>query len=106
MITDTAISSAAARLAVALVFSVVPGPFGFIASVAAVVYALKLVRRSLAAIAVAPAVGGLCALAAGAAGMTTFSAVVGTGPVLLPLLATTAAWFIGRPRTTSTPLAA
>jgi hypothetical protein len=106
MITDTAISSAAARLAVALVFSVVPGPFGFIASAAAVVNALKLVRRSVAAIAVDPAVGGLCTLAAGAAGMTAFSAVVGTGPVVLPLLATAAAWIIGRPRTTPTPLAA
>ena len=105
MITDTAVSSAAARLAVALIFSVVPGPFGFIASAAAVVYAFKLIRRSLAAIGSAPAVGGLCTLADGAAGMTTFSAVVGTGPVLLPLLATAAAWAIGRPRATSTAAA-
>ncbi|AXV10048.1 hypothetical protein DVS28_b0278 (plasmid) [Euzebya pacifica] len=102
MITDTAISSAAARLAVALIFSVVPGPFGFIASVAAVIYALKLIKRSLAAIGSAPAVGGLCTLAAGAAGMTAFSAVVGTGPLLLPLLATSAAWVTGRPRTAAT----
>ena len=37
-----------------------------------------------------------------AAGMTAFSAVVGTGPLLLPLLATSAAWVTGRPRTAAT----
>ena len=106
MITDTAVSSASARLAVALVFSVVPGPFGFAASVAALIYALVLTRRCLAAIGVAPAVGGLCTLAAGAAGITTVAAVIGTGPVLLPLMATAATWAIGRPRAASTPTAA